>query len=98
MTATPPNPAAAGTFCARCASPVEDGLVLRGGEVYCSYECALAATPKNRILRIGARDTDPIAAQAQRLEREADGVLAEADAQPFNGSAQAPILPAENRM
>jgi hypothetical protein len=28
-------------FCAGCAAPIENGTVIRGGQVFCSVECSL---------------------------------------------------------
>jgi len=84
-------------FCAVCASSVEDAAVWRTGECYCSYECALAATPRRRILRIGQHSADPIASLRAGLLNGVDLVLADADAEPLDGFAVAAILRAEKR-
>ncbi len=32
-------------YCARCARPIQGGPVIRAGEAFCSFACALAAPP-----------------------------------------------------
>ena len=84
-------------FCAVCASSVEDAAVWRQGDCYCSYECALAATPRRRVLRIGQHSADPIASLRAGLLNGVELVLADADAEPLDGFAVAAILRAEKR-
>lgn len=84
-------------YCAMCASSVEDAVVRRDGVAYCSYECAVAATPRRRILRIGRHGADPVEALRSGLLEGVDLVLAEADAEPLDGFAVAAILRAAKR-
>ncbi len=79
-------------FCALCAGSLEGATVWRGGEAFCSYECAVAATPRRRVLRIGQNDSDPVASLRAGLDKGVDVVLADADAQPLDGFAVAAIL------
>ena len=85
------------TFCAMCAGSVEDAVVWRGGDAYCSYECAVAATPRRRILRVGRHSSDPVAALRDGLTAGVELVLADAEAEPLDGFAIAAILRAEKR-
>ena len=85
------------TFCAMCASAVEAAAVWRHGEAFCSYECAMAATPSRRVLRIGRDSADPVASLRAGLTRGVDLVLADAEAEPLDGFAIAAILRAEER-
>lgn len=85
------------TFCAMCAGAVDEAFVRRDGEAYCSYECAVAATPRRRIVRIGRTGVDPVAALRQGLLQGVDLVVADADAEPLDGFAVAAILRAGKR-
>lgn len=82
-------------FCATCAGSVEAATVWRDGDAFCSYECAVAATPRRRILRIARHGADPVASLRAGLTKGVDLVLADADAEPLDGFAVAAVLRAE---
>jgi len=41
---SPSRPATRAQYCAACAEQLEEGAVLRGGLLYCSFECAAYAS------------------------------------------------------
>lgn len=79
-------------FCVRCASSAEDAAVWRHGQAFCSYECAIAATPSRRVICIGRDGADPVASLRTALNKGVDLVLADVDAEPLDGFAIAAIL------